>query len=277
VDRETRQQLDAFRILYNDAKHHPTSPIRLKQTVDTTIGAQEAVRRLIAMRLGTTAAPIEKVVNRLLWVSGYDVYVRGVTEVYVSLPLPEEFLATHLDVVWIKGLGWDAMKAELLATGCFFYGAKHFSLDVFERFKEGDFINAGVWDGDYRLLVSILSRYEDRPVADELLPSMRRDHMWPAVLSSIALAAVDVATTRPTALAAQPLAEAILKRADQTYAMPGAHPRVASAATHLADMVAQIPFKEWRELSGPYWNMWQPKEVRAKNHVAGRQDRLRDQ
>ena len=222
------------------------------------------VKAVVSKGLGMTSAPVEQVVNRLLWVSGYDVYVGGVTEVYVSLPLPEDLFATHIDVVWIKGESWDEMKAELMATGSFFYGAEHFAPNVFESFEEGDFINAGVWDGDYRLLVSILSRYEDRPTADELIPSLRRNDMRPAVLSSIALAAIDVATASPTVLAAQQLAEAILKQADRTYAMPGVRPWVASAATHLADMIAQIPFSEWRELSGPYWNMWQPKEVRAR-------------
>jgi hypothetical protein len=46
--------------------------------------------------------------------------------------------------------------------------------------------------------------------------------------------------------------------------MPGAQPWVTTAAEMLADMIGQIPFGEWRELSGPYWNMWQPQELRAK-------------
>jgi hypothetical protein len=263
-DRAGRQQLSAFRIIYNDAKHDPFVSVQLKRAADVTLSARQAVSALISTGVGTTTAPIEKAVNRLLWVSGYDVYVGGVTEVYVSLPLPEDLFATHIDVVWVKGTSWDLMKADLIATGCFFYGAEHFAPDVYDRFKEGDFINAGVWDGDYRLLVDILSRYEDRPIADELIPSLRRDHMWPAVLSSLALAAIDVARASPTLLAAQQLTHAILKKADKTYAMPSARPWVATAAETLAEMIAQVPFGDWRELSGPYWNMGQPQELRSK-------------
>ncbi len=262
--KEWRDHLHAFRQLYNDAKHDPDRPIRLKLAVDVVTRASEAVKMLITSGIGATAAPVANVVNRLLWVAGHDVYTGGVTEVYVSLPLPDEIFATHLDVVWIKGVAWDAMKAELLASGSFYYGKEHFSPEVYERFNEGDFIGAGVWDGDYRRLVSILSRHEDRPTADILIPSLRRDHMGIAVLSSIVLAGIDVAGSADAPVSAQEMAAAIIARADHAYAMPGVRPWVLNAASALATMVEQLPFATWRELSGPYWNLWNPKELTAK-------------
>ena len=192
-------------------------------------------------------------------------------EVYVSLPFADEVFATHIDVVWIKGLAWDALKADLIHTGCFYYGGEHFSPEVYERFKEGDFINAGIWDGDYGQLVRIISSYEDRPTAGELIPDLRRDHMYIAVLSSIALACVDVATKATEPLSPDELSSAILAQADRTYAMPSERPWVVATANVLADMVVQLPFGAWAQLTGPYWNLWNPKELTA--HIKSHDDK----
>ena len=263
VSKSVRNALHSLRELYNDAKHAPGKPIRLKSAVDATAGSRAAIASLIDMNLGSTAEPVEKVISRLLWVSAYDVYVGGVTEVYVSLPLPDDDFATHLDLVWVKGLEWDNLKAELLATGSFYYGKEHFPPLVYEKFREGDFLNAGIWDGDYRQLIQIISKYEDRPTAEKLIPHLRRDYMSIAVLSSIALAAVDVASRASHAKPLDELREAILEQADRTYAMPNERPWVRAAAESLAEMLIRLPFEAWRQLSGPFWNLWNPRPLTA--------------
>ncbi|GFZ98669.1 hypothetical protein GCM10010923_03600 [Blastomonas marina] len=264
IAKTVRGQLHSVRDLYNDAKHDPAASVRLKRAVDAISAARGGVETLIANGIGATAAPIEKVISRLLWVSAYDVYVGGVTEVYVSLPLPEDIFATHLDLVWIDGLAWDSMKAELLATGCFHYGKEHFDPEVYARFgQEQDFLNAGVWDGDYRQLIQIISKYEDRPTAGRLIPNLRRDHMSIAVHSAIALAGVDVATAATAPLGLDELRAAILKRADEVYAMPDERSWVQATAAGLAELIVQLPFAAWSQLNGPFWNLWNPKPFTA--------------
>lgn len=264
IDKAVRHQLHALRNLYNDAKHDPAVRVRLKHAADTIAAAQSAIETLIDAGIGATSASVEKVINRLLWVSAYDVYVGGVTEVYVSLPLPKDIFATHLDLVWIKGLEWDAMKAELLATGCFHYGKEHFDRIVYDRFgQEQDFLNAGIWDGDYRQLIQIIAKYEDRPTASRLIPDLRRDYMSIAVLSAVALAAVDVASAAHASMAAEKLEADILKHADRVYAMPDERVWVRAAAAGLAELIVQLPFESWAQLSGPFWNLWNPKPLTA--------------
>jgi hypothetical protein len=263
VGKTERQQLHALRELYNDAKHDPTRPMRLKAASEVVIKARAVMQTLIGAKLGATTVPVETVVSRLLWVSAYDDYLHGLTDVYVSLPLPEDVFATHLDVVYVRGMAWDALKAELLATGSLYYGGEHFTPEVYARFNEDDFLNAGVWDGDYRQLIQILSKYEDRPTASEMIPYLRRDHMFVAVLSAIALAGVDVgrATGAPTSI--DDLEAAILDRADKAYAMPGEKPWVSTAARNLAELMIQLPFEAWAQLTGPFWNLWNPKPLTA--------------
>lgn len=262
IHKSVRAQLHALRDLYNDAKHDPVAAIRLKRAVDTIAAARTAVEALVSMGVGATAAPVERVISRLLWVSAYDVYISGVTEVYVSLPLPENLFATHLDHIWIDGLAWDSMKAELLDTECFHYGQEHFDPVVYARFsEEQDFLNAGIWDGDYRQLIRIISKYEDRPTADRLVPHLRRDHMPIAVLSAIALAGVDVASAATAILSREELKAKILKHADEVYAMPDKHSWIPETAAGLAELIVQLPFAVWSELNGPFWNLWNPKPL----------------
>jgi hypothetical protein len=264
IDKTLRRQLHVFRELYNAAKHDPNTRIHLKLSLETVAMARAAIQMLIDAGTGATSAKVEAVVSRLLWVTAYDVYVGGVTEVYVSLPLPKDEFATHLDLIWIKGSAWDAMKDELLATGCWHLGSEHFDPVVFKRFTgEDDFLNAGVWEGDYRQLISIISKYENRQTADEIIPDLRRDHMYIAVLSAIALAAVDIATNATILLDLEDLKNKILMRADEAYAMPDERAWVRAAATGLAELVIQVPFDSWAQLRGPFWNLWNPKQLNA--------------
>lgn len=257
IGKEDRADLHALRELYNDAKHDPRAAVTLKRTLDIVTAARRVMAALIERQIGSSGAPVSKVLSRFLWVAAWDDYLGGLTEVYVSLPLPDEPFATHLDLIWIDGLAWDAMKAELLQTGRFHYGPDHFPAQVYDRFKnEDDFLNAGVWDGDYRTLISIIAEYEKRDSKDRLIPILRRDHMMLAVYSSVALAAVDVAIAAPAPLDMTTLTARILERADAVYAMPDERPWVQKRATEAASLIAEVPFANWKTLSGPYWNLW---------------------
>lgn len=263
VSKTTRKELHDLRELYNGSKHDPLHPMRLKACIDIIQIARGALCSVMTQNLGTTATPVAKAVTRTLWLTAYDVYVGGVTEVYVGLPWPSDNFATHLDVVWVKGTAWDALKAELLATGSFRYGSEHFAPEVFRKFNEEDFLNAGIWDGEYRQLIQILSRYEDRPTAGKLIPTLRRDHMSTAVLSAIALAGVDVACNASQPPSLSDLTGEILKRADESYAMPDERPWVKEAAEELAGLLIQLDFNLWAKLVGPFWNLWNPMPVTA--------------
>lgn len=261
VAKDIRSQLHQLRELYNDAKHDPTKRILLKDAIDVVAAARSAMAQVIALGLGQVAIAAQTAVNRLLWVSGYDSYTTGSTAVYVSLPVPNDVFATHLDVFELHYSSWDPLKADLLAGGQFFYGPEHFDKAQYDSFNEDDFIGAGIWDGDYRTLVRTLARHEHRQSTDALIPGLRRDHMTISVFSGIALAAVDVANAAGTALDEAALTDAILKCADTVYALPAKTPWVRETAQALARMVIAVPFPAWRALSGPYWNLWAPKAL----------------
>ena len=131
-----RGRLHALRELHNDAKHNPSKPVRLKIASDRLRDCRSALADLIAAAPGQVRAAVDTAVSRLFWISGYDHHTGGCTSVYVSLPLPHDVFATHVDVFWLRHASWEQLKADLLSTGNFFYGATHFEPDAFARFNE---------------------------------------------------------------------------------------------------------------------------------------------
>lgn len=258
VSTSLRDDLHALRELYNGSKHDPNQPLSLKAVIEIVQKSQDAMRTLLASGIGETSQPVAKAVSKTLWVSSYDVLHQGVTEVYVSLPWPNEDFATHLDIVWIRAAAWDELRAQLLDTGSIKFGENCFAPEVYAKFREEDVLEAAEWTGDYRTLVQILSKFEDRPTAGRLIPSLRRDHMGPAVLSSIALAGVDLVSQASQPIQSNELVEAILQRADEVYAMPNEHPWVKKAAEQLAEILSQLDYSNWSDLIGPFWKPWHP-------------------
>ena len=255
--------LHGLRDLYNTAKHDPQQRLKLSESHATLVLARAAVASLVGTSVGLTGASASVVANSLLWVTGHDVYTHGVTEVYVSLPLKDRF-ATHVDMVWIQGKDWDALINDLNGSSCFQYGEGAFDAATFKHFVEGDFINAGVWEGDYRELVRILAKYEDRETNTDVLQGLRRESNSVSVLSSVALAGRDVANGATAALPVGLLTTSILDRADSVYAMPKSAQGVQRAATDLAALLTQLSISEWGQLVGPYWNLWKPRQLVAR-------------
>lgn len=65
-----RANLHELRELYNDAKHDPSKPIRLKIATDILNRCRSALENLIAARPGQVGSAVEAAVSRLLWISG---------------------------------------------------------------------------------------------------------------------------------------------------------------------------------------------------------------
>jgi hypothetical protein len=145
-----RGSIHGMRELYNTAKHNPFDPIRLKVATDVLSQTRSALEVVIRKGPGQVSASVAAAVSRLLWVSGYDHFTAGCVSVYVSLPLPKDIFATHIDVFWLHFRSWEALQSDLVASGNFFCGRDHFVPEVYARFNEDDFIDAGIWDGDYR-------------------------------------------------------------------------------------------------------------------------------
>lgn len=148
-------------------------------------------------------------------------------------------------------MAWDDLKIDLLADSRFHLGREYFPLEVWNFFSsEGDFLNAGIWEGSYRDLIRILAKYEWREINNQLLPGLARQHNATSVGTALTMAAVDIAGAGAPQ-DAEALTEAILRRADTEYALNTSSSSIRLAARQIADLILTVPSIQQAGLIGP--------------------------
>jgi hypothetical protein len=243
--------LHRLRLLYNTSKHDPAAPIHLVDAMEIVRNAAGALSAIVALGLGATQVPFERELNYHLWVAFWDHYHSGDTDIAVMLPSDRTHIGT-VDVFHMDISDWNKLKPVLLAHPRFRLGEAQFEPAVWHSFREeGDFLNAGIWSGDYGELIRLLAAFEDREVMRNLLPSSSRTANATSVAVALVTAAVDVARAATVVLTLDQLVTQITQRADQEYAMPSDNGLVRNAAIQIGALVAGVPFDRWRHLVGP--------------------------
>jgi hypothetical protein len=189
------QWLHDLRSRYNTSKHAPATPLVLAEAIAVCERTLAALRAAVQLGVGTVDVPFERELNYYLYVAFWDHYHTSDTEVAVMVPSDHWLHVSAVDVHHLDIRSWDKLKPLLLAHPRFRLGKEHFRPEVWKGFAEesGDFLNAGVWEGDYAELVSLLADFEDRGIAKALLPSSSRNHNAISVATALTIAAVDIA------------------------------------------------------------------------------------
>lgn len=113
---------------------------------------------------------------------------------------------------------------------------------------EDDFREAVVFEGEYRRVIATLAAHERR---EDVLPGLRREDDWASMVQAFTLASIDAATEE------EPLdgnwANAISKRAIDTYAVPANFRLLSQHAQDFGRMLEQVPAPQRKMLNGPVW------------------------
>jgi|ERR1035437_5981469 hypothetical protein len=175
VDQPTRDRLDALRELYNDSKHKPEIPLLLARANSVVEQALIALNNICALGIGVTDAPMGRELNYSLWVGLWDYFTGGMTEAAVMLPGDHWTGVSTVDTIQMKISEWDNLKPILEAHTRFHLGEAHFEPKVWRSMcEEGDFLNAGVWDGEYSELIRLLAPFHDAHIESSVISGSRR-------------------------------------------------------------------------------------------------------
>jgi hypothetical protein len=243
-------QLHACRLLYNYAKHE-TGPISLTQAVATAQATAEALDKVAELPIGSVQAPFIVDIAHRLWVAIWDYPHTGDSEIAVMLPGDNLARTTCVDTLHIKMSAWDDLKSDLTAHDNFHLGKEHFDSEVWASFEDDEFLNAGIWEGDYAQLLRIISKHEDRATTNALIPFVSRRGNSMSVITSLVMASVDIARAAKAPIAASMLADLILDRCDSEYALPRDSHGASDGAKQIADAIVALPFGTWGALRGP--------------------------
>lgn len=252
VDQTNRHRLDALRDLYNDSKHKPQIPLLLARVTDVVDQALIVIRDICSLGIGITNAPMGRELNYSLWVGFWDYFTGGMTETAVMLPGDHWTHVSTVDTMQMKISDWDILKPILQAHPRFHLGEAHFDPDVWKGLREeGDFLNAGVWDGDYAELMRLLAPFHDIQMENSVIPGSRRSDSAFSVGTAVIMAAVDVARTASALPDKKELEKDIVLRAREEYAIASGSPFALRCAAQLANALLIVPFVNWKVIAGP--------------------------
>jgi hypothetical protein len=243
--------LHAVRREYNEAKHDPAYPAPPNQVIERIGLASNSLAALQQHGIGNINAPSRETYRRTFWIGAWDHYIGGDTEIYVALPTTAEMRPRPFDMIYIDGVAWDNVVAQLQAVGDLRLGRGTIPDSAYDFWSnEGDFLEAGSYQGNYREMIAILAANERRH--DDLLPFLKRENDEQAVRNALLLAVVDVAE-QYIPEDEQALAELISTTAAERYAIPRYAPQVKVWALILARLLLSVPEAARAGISGPLW------------------------
>jgi hypothetical protein len=190
--------------------------------------------------------------RRLLWFAAWDHYNGGDTEVSVFLPCGLDIdIPWGFQTIYLEMLEWDAVLDELSAVGKVCLGDTCVPKKFYEFWKkEGDFLEAGTFEGDLRDLIVVFARHER---VEDLLPFLKRENEPESMFVAAVFAAIDATKTAPDEDDRSALAEAIINIGGLRYAAPSTSKSFIRFTGELADLISRLPADTRRDISGPLW------------------------
>lgn len=246
--------LDLLRDKYNDVKHNPRYSAPVGEVIAILADVERSLIEMRTLNLGSSAQVVVVSYRRVMWWAAWDHYIGGDTEFHLILPTADEAnYAPTIDTIYIAMERWDDVKSELTAAGGFKLGQDAIPRKLYEEWaREGDFLAAGSFAGDYRQFISILAKHER---VEDLIPSLKRENDFRAMFAAVMMAAVDVIKNEQTIIDGnlEMLEERIVCTAAATYAAPRHSVLIVSLTPRISAILSNLPADVQKAISGPYW------------------------
>lgn len=245
--------LDRIRNIYNSAKHNPNSEnsiIEFKEVL-------EKWRQFVAITYKSgnfVMYESEKAstFKRVFWGAVWDHYTGGDSEISIFLPSYDESISMlkSIDLFYIKMNNWDQLQRDLSKKGRFRKEKDCFPSKVYEFYsKEGDFLSFFEFEGEYKDLVSTISKHK---LEQELLPGLNRADQVDSMSQACLVSTLEAAKS----FKERPNLDELFKR---VQGMASNLFGVANNFKRLDDYIVEscrileIDFSLWKYIKGPRW------------------------
>ena len=247
----TLEALNRLRELYNTSKHDPDTELKWRRCMETLSGAVAALQDIAGLGLPTVDAIFEQDLSSVVYVGFWDHYTGGETEVGLFLSSDHWLGTSPISTFHLPMAAWDQVKPLLVGHPRYESGETAVGEDLWKSFsEEGDFLNAGVWEGDVRELLMLLSPFNDEALEQAVIPFLARRNDLLSVGVAIVSAAVDVARADP-GLAGQTLRRRVAERAKQEYAAEVATSLGRAVLDSVSDLLERVPAGQRAAVAGP--------------------------
>lgn len=245
--------LHRLRLAYNGFKHDARYSMTTFEVISMLSDASKSIEAVISAGVGTTNARVVKISTRMFWICAWDHFLGGDTEVHIVPPALNVWLPPTLEVIYIEMSDWNKVLNDLSHAGKLYMGRSHLPESFWDDcIAEDDFLNAGVFEGEYRVLISTLAMYEKkRPPGRELLPFLERQNNSSSMWSSTLHAAGDVAMQAQMPLDAESLTDLIVRTAAHEYAAPVTSVYARKYSEQWANLLLNIKIEDRSKITGP--------------------------
>jgi len=259
---ETSQvtSLHALRQLNNKSKHDPDADLKLLDCIRTLEPAIVVLREITTLGIKAIDAPQESSLNTVVYVGFWDHYVGGETEVGLFLPSRHWTGTTPISRFHFPMSAWDHLKPVLANHPRYSRGEKALGAILWKSFSdEGDFLDAGVWEGDARELLELLSAHNDEGLEEAVIRFLARRNDLISVGIALISAAVDTVRAIPTANEEQ-LRKYISERAKTEYAAEVKTAHGQKILDCVLRCIKDVPHNERAAISGPAFRIYSEEE-----------------
>jgi hypothetical protein len=192
ADSSTIEAFHGLRHLYNSLKHNAAFSTSIDETVIILKKAVGGLNDLKDKNIGNVNRTYRIRHTRNLWISAWDHYMSGETEISIFLPEIDTLFPSAIEHFNIKWDGWEPIKEKYTINDQLRLGPNNLPETVYNFWKnEGDFIGAGVFLGDLKELLTDLSKYIDYETENRLLPGLKREDDFYSTKSAIAFSLWD--------------------------------------------------------------------------------------
>ncbi|NKX37561.1 hypothetical protein HGG70_06430 [Rhodobacteraceae bacterium R_SAG4] len=252
--------LHTLRQLYNKSKHDPDVDLKSQECIRSFEAAVVALRAITTLGITSIDAPQEPSFNTVVYVGLWDHYVGGETEVGLFLPSNHWMGTTPISTFHLHWSSWDHLKPALADHPRYSRGEEALGSTLWKSFSdEGDFLDAGVWEGDVRELLELLSAHNDESLEEAVIPFLARRNNLISVGIALVSATVDTVRAIPTANEVD-LRECICERAKTEYAAEVQTPHGHKILDSVIHCVESVPHNERVAISGPAFRIYSEEE-----------------
>jgi len=146
---------------------------------------------------------------------------------------------------------WDQVKPLLTAHPSYTSGETAVGAETWKNFAdEGDFLSAGVWDGEMRELLAMLAGFNDEKLEKAVMPMLARRNNISSLGIAIVSAVVDLARAHPD-LGGPELRSALSTRARTQYAAEIDSDHGRTLLDRVVELMEQVPKLQRASLAGP--------------------------
>jgi hypothetical protein len=179
-------------MLYNESKHNASFVTTFTETSKALEQVIAGLKELQTKNISNVNRQFQPQHNRVLWLSAWDHYTSGETEISIFLPQVDTLFPTAIEHFNIKYTGWKEILSKYVSANELVMGKSYLPEEVYDFWSnEGDFVGAGLFNGDLRELVFDLSKHIDFTIENRLLPGLKREEDFPSVKSAIVFSLLD--------------------------------------------------------------------------------------